>query len=456
MASKHPLPSNHIQDEALFRYQVVSFVLSRETMGDLRVVAIAKAVEMVHQDGKGKARRISARSIYRWLKAYQQKGIDGLGTQLRPRIKDSLAVNQEQLAFFKQQKEEDPKASIPELIKRAILKGLVRDRGAISRTSVWRALNRVGVNTDRGRVEKRVFAKRFAYPHRCDMVLCDGKHFRAGVTHSKRVVLSFLDDATRMILGVIVGFSETTQLFLRGFYEIIRAYGYPQRLYVDHGSGFIAKDTRRVMASMDIALIHGEKAYPEGHGKVERYNQTLLAGCLRHYDGNPDIDPQLSALEIRLDHYTREIYNQDPHESLNQQSPRDRFHEDPKPLHFPEDENELKRQFWLPERRVVSADNVVRFDGVRYEMPAGYARDAVMVYHNVLNEQISVIHEGRLVSLFPVDLVQNALEPRSSKGKPKESPSAPLVSSSADLAFNKDVNPLVDGQGNYLPKGETS
>jgi hypothetical protein len=37
------------------------------------------------------------------------------------------------------------------------------------------------------------------------MVLCDGKHFRAGAARLRRVALFFLDDATRMGLHVVVG-----------------------------------------------------------------------------------------------------------------------------------------------------------------------------------------------------------------------------------------------------------
>jgi len=111
------------------------------------------------------------------------------------------------------------------------------------------------------------------------------------------------------------------RLFLRGLYETIRTCGLMSILYLDQGPGFIAESTVRVLANLGVLLIHGEAAYPEGHGKIERWNRTCLADLLRGLDRRPDVDPDCGALELRLRHYVREIYNQRPHESLAGDSP---------------------------------------------------------------------------------------------------------------------------------------
>ena len=76
---------------------------------------------------------------------------------------------------------------------RASATGRITSDERIDRTTVWRALKRLGVPTRRVRSPKVRDCRRFAYPHRLDMVLCDGKHFRAGVGRRKRVALLFLD-----------------------------------------------------------------------------------------------------------------------------------------------------------------------------------------------------------------------------------------------------------------------
>ena len=54
------------------------------------------------------------------------------------------------------------------------------------------------------------------------------------------------------------------------------------------------------------------------------------------------------------------------------------------------------------------ADNVVSLDGVLYEMPRGYAKTRITVHRHVLDGHIHVLHEQRLVRLWPVDLAANA------------------------------------------------
>src|SRR5690606_887964 len=92
--------------------------------------------------------------------------------------------------------------------------------------------------------------RRFRYAHRMQMVLCDGKHFIAGPNRRKRVALYFLDDATRMVLNVIVGPSESAALFLRGLHGLFLAHGCPDALYVDLGSGFKADDVGAVFTAL--------------------------------------------------------------------------------------------------------------------------------------------------------------------------------------------------------------
>ena len=54
---------------------------------------------------------------------------------------------------------------------------------------------------------------------------------------------------------------------------------------MDHGPGFVSEDTASVMARLRIRLIHGTPAYPEGHGKVERFHRTEFEQLLRLLDG---------------------------------------------------------------------------------------------------------------------------------------------------------------------------
>jgi putative transposase len=438
-------------DDALFRYQVLSQVLVREYSGEPRSQAIAAVAAVEHISAERKLRKVSQRSIYRWLAAYESQGFAGLMPAARPHIEDSLVITQPLIDFFKNQKTTDPWASVPELIRRATITGLIRPDQLINRVTVWRTLKRLGIATSRGKNPVDRDSRRFAYPHRMQMVLCDGKHFRAGAARLRRMAYFFLDDATRMGLYVVVGTSENAELFMRGLYETMLAYGMIDALYVDRGPGFVATDVIEVLRKLAILYIQGTAGYPQGHGKIERFNRTVKAQVLRHFDGNPEIDPHCGALQLRLAHYLRNQYNLTPHESLGQQAPGACFHNDQKPLRFAQNQHHLRQAFILHTKRRVSNDNVLSIDGVFYEVIRGYAGSRVMVHRNVLEASVAIMHQGRLVRLSPVDLHKNAREKRARpQGQDKNEQQSALTKGSAQMAFERDMRPVIDTDGGFV------
>jgi putative transposase len=456
---KHQVPPHGGVPEApcsemLFRHQVVSLVLAWMLSGEVRAEAVCRAAAMTHPTLSGRPRKISPRTVYRWLAAYQEHGAEGLRPTARVRGPPSVVLPSELLDFITLQKELDVHASLPELVRRARVKGILKPSQAIDRTTLWRACRRMGLCVQRRKQTRDRDTRRFAYPHRLDMVLCDGKHFRAGAKRAKRVALFFLDDCTRYGLHVVVGTSENRMLFLRGLYELVRLVGLMTILYLDHGPGFIALDTVEVVKNLGALLIHGEKAYPEGHGKVERFNQTAKAAVLRGLDRRPDVDPDCGALEVRLQHYLRYVYNQDLHESLHKKTPSQCFLSDDRPLRFPDDDTALRRKFVVYFDRRVSSDHVVSVDSVLYEVPRGHAGQKVILHRHVLDDdRLLVPHQGKLVELSPVDLAKNARSRRAKKADAQQSTSDevthPLPSSAADLEFERDLQPVVDADGGF-------
>jgi len=444
-------PVSEIDCEMLFRYQVVALVLTLELKGVTREDAVRKATNTPHHVlGVTTPRLVSKRSIYRWLELYEDRGLDGLAPKERgPLPTPSLVLPLDFLNFLVREKTIDPKASIPELIRLAGERGILAKDVVLDRTTVYRAAKRLNLPVEHRRTDKSRDMRRFSYPHRLDMVLCDGKHFRAGAARARRVALFFLDDATRFGLHVIVGTSENALLFLHGLFEVLCKYGFFSSFYLDHGPGFIALDTIAIIARLHCLLIHGEAAYPEGHGKIERFNRTAKNDVLRKLDGRPDVDPDCRALTLRLQHYLDTQYNARPHESLDKQTPYERFYADTKALLFPQDHETLRRQFQLTLERRVSPDNVVSIDHVAYEVPRGHVGEKVLLHKHVLEgNRIFVLHEGKRVELHPVDLVANARARRTKRQAQDDTQPVPSPSA-ADLAFQREYGPVVDADGGF-------
>jgi len=438
--------------EAAFRFLLVSRVRTEVGAGRPVTKTVRRLSAKTHLDFAGARRTVGVRTLFRWLAAYDAEGIAGLARKPRKRTESSTVLPENLLCFARKEKEDDPQASVPELIERARALGIVGEGARIDRSTLYRALRRMGVPTRRAKSPAGGDKRRFAWPHRMQMVLADGKHFRAGATRARRVAIFYLDDATRMGLEVVVGTSESTVLFLEGFHLVLRRYGKAGIVYLDGGPGFDSADTATVLGNLGTHLVIGTSSYPEGHGAVERFNRTAQAGVLRHLAGRPDVDACPGALALRLRHWLRAVYNRTPHEFLDGATPEERFLADERPLRLPRSDEDLASRFFVTTTRRVSCDHVVPFGGVPYETPAGHADTRVTLYRHAIHGTVHLLHEGRLVKLHPVDLQENARGRRARKAK--ELPPAAPTRGAADLAFTHDFGPVVDADGGFADPAE--
>ncbi len=435
-----------LSPEALLRHQVVSEVRGRVHAGEKVGEAIGEVLKLPHYNPDGSSRKLTKRTVERWLEAFQKNGAGGLEPKKRERIADSMVLSDKIVDYVKAQKQLDPEASVPEVIRRAKNTGVIASIDDVCRTTVWRACKRMNLPVGRSKNAKQRDQRRFAYPHRMMMVIGDGKHFRAGASRLKRVALPILDDSTRFGLGIIVGTTECTELFLDIFHQVILRVGLMITMFLDRGAGFRSKDTQTVLARLNIGLIHGEKAYPPGHGKIERFNSTMKQQVLRGLDGNAAVDPDTAALTLRLRSWLFGGYNHTPHEGLDGQTPAERWYADTRDLIFPE--AGWERHFTISVDRGVSNDNVLSHEGVHYEVPRGSAGSKIIVTRHLLDDNaLTVLHEGKEIRLHPVDLAANADASR--PHTPQDCFKASPVETAAQTRFDNETKPIVDADGGF-------
>ena len=445
---KSPRTPLMLSPEALFRYQIVSAVKARGLSGQGTDAAVREVAAQHHLTLAGEQKTAAVRSIYRWLAELDRDRPSAIETA-QPERAISRALPEPLVDFLATEKAEDRYASVPELIRRARERGVIGPHERADRTSVWRACVRLGLPLRRVPAKHEADKRRFAYPHRMMMMLADGKHFRAGVSRAKRVAVFFLDDATRFGLGVVVGTVESAELFLRGLHRVLRRFGFMDIVFLDRGAGFKADDTVAACRHLDIHLVLGTAAYPEGHGKIEKFNQTTQSQILRGLPGAADVDADCGALELRLSHFLDHRYNQQPHEALGGQTPLARFEADTRALRFPTDDADLTDRFVVTETRKVSADNIVSYDRIAYEVPRGHAGTKVTVWRHLLSGALSVVHDGRLVALAPVALAQNAVSRRAVPSAPAPDDDERAPQTAAQLAFARDFAPVVGPDGGF-------
>ena len=200
---------------------------------ELRYATLPAADRVDRVDLDGRLVRISVRTLQRWRAAWASGKLAALEPRQRTRTTTSQALSVELVAFLRTEKRCDPRASAPELVRRARERGIVPVDQKIDRTSVWRACRRLGLPTRQRPHKREGDTRRWQYAERMQCVLADGKHFRAGAARRRRVALFFLDDATRYGLQVRVGTAESSELFLRALYQMVMRHGLADLFFLE-------------------------------------------------------------------------------------------------------------------------------------------------------------------------------------------------------------------------------
>ena len=274
------------------------------------------------------------------------------------------------------------------------------------------------------------------------------------IEHHQKVAMVLLDDATRFALAGVVGYSETTELFLRLIWMGFVRHGLFSNLYVDNGSAFSSGDATLIFARLGIPLVHGTVDYPEGRGKIERLHRSLRAQLLRGFKGATDVST--AHLQLQLNHHLEHVYNKSPHEALGGETPMQRF----LGLRLKDspdvDYENLRERFFVSQRRKVSRTNDVKIDGLFYEMPSGYCGRTIIIVKDVLDGQYFFDHEGKRIQIFPVDQLHNAVTGRDRKDTrvDDENESGPIDTASS-RNFRKTYRPIVTPSGDFHEMDET-
>jgi putative transposase len=192
------------QRVAVFRYGVIAEIAQQPpgTPG-LHAMMVEKAQREYDIPGT-KRQRIATETIRGWVRDYRRGGFEALKPRPRADIGSSRSIPATVVDLLCETKEEQPKLSIPLLIK------AVRDEHAdqvpadlaLPHSTVHRLLARRGLmqkSSDEATTKDR---RRFAYRDAGDLWMCDVMH-GPRVTHEgrkqKAYLIAFLDDATRVI-----------------------------------------------------------------------------------------------------------------------------------------------------------------------------------------------------------------------------------------------------------------
>jgi putative transposase len=359
-----------IHPHALFRLSVLGPLASRDRLdkGDLKELLRELAATSYAIPGSRRT-FLSEKTIEGWYYAWKRGGIEALTPRPRSdrgRSKISLPLQE----LICTAKKENPKRSL-KIIRQLVAASGICGAQSLSRSSIHRLLQGKYLSTLSPGAAEPVERRSFTAAHAGAIWYGDVMHGPQVLVNGrmrKSYLISFMDDASRLITHSAFCPAETALEVEGVLKQALLKRGLPIRLVVDNGSAYRAATMQAVCARLEIRLIYCRPYAPEGKGKLERWHRTLRAGFLGELDMDKVRD--LFDLNARLWAWLDEFYHQDPHSGLDGLTPLARYRQDlvqVRPLgSFAAQLDEL---FLHRHDRLVRKDGTVSYEGKRFEVP---------------------------------------------------------------------------------------
>ncbi len=272
------------QQIADFRFSVVAELCNPYLSDTERRALITQKADMVYNIPGSKKTKISPETIRVWCIKYSRGGKEGLLPKQREDRGRPRSFSDSEAEAITALLEKRPELTAAAVIKLLTSEGVVTSNISSSAISRFVTANNLTGKQRRKTSEDRD-RRRFAFEIPLECVQSDAMHGFAVPDRKgrkrKAILLAFIDDATRRVLYARFEFSEKSLLFEDGIKHILKAHGRIGRLYTDNGSTFVSNQTKRILDSLGLLMIHSRPYKPQGRGKVERFFRTVRQSFLR-------------------------------------------------------------------------------------------------------------------------------------------------------------------------------
>jgi len=354
-----------------FRFGIIADLVYSHASGKELAKLIAEKAALNYTIPFSQKTKITQSCIRKWLSAYRAKGRDALVSKIRKDKGTCRAIADGEKELILKLLELKPQMDASTAVRTLARDGKLT-RG-ISKSSLSRFIRASGFDrATRLHVATKDQVQGFSYEYPLECVQVDDMHSFAVIDHTgtlrKAILIAFLDDATRRVLYSRFSFSENALEFERGILHILRSHGRPRRIYTDHGSTFVSDQTRRILDTLGIPLIHSRAGIPKGRGKIERFFRTVRTQFEVTLD--PASIRSIQDYDMRFRSWLESEYHRQPHSGLQGRTPLDAYLSGTDRIFRVDASIDLDEVFCHEDARVVANDGTVSVGGIRYEVPS--------------------------------------------------------------------------------------
>jgi len=370
-----------LDEVALFRYGLIGDLVHLPVGSRGLYQRLREKAELDYAIPGSTRVRVAPETIRDWLKHYRKGGFESLKPKPRSDQGQSRALPREVADLLLSLKDEKPDYTVHLVIREALASGKVPEGLHLAPSTVHRLLSRAGLMAKEPGAPTSKDHRRFEFEKAGDLWMSDVMHGPAVTVGGKKrkvYLISFLDDATRVVPYASFALSENTAAFLPVLKEAVLRRGVPKRLLVDNGAAFRSHHLALVCAKIGATLIHARAYHPQAKGKKERFYlrvRTQLLPTLR-----PEDLLSLDALNRRLWAWVEGEYHRTPHRGLGGETPLDKWARVADGVRYLD--ADLDDLFLHEAKRKVARDRTVSLGGLIYEVGAALVGEAVVLRYD--------------------------------------------------------------------------
>ncbi len=421
------MDEDRCREIALFRYVLVRSASDPALSKAERGWIVRALAETEHPGPAGRLVRVSRSTLDEWNRAYRAGGFQALVP--RPRVvAPRTPAEVLELAFtLKRERPERTAAQVHQIM-------LAAGGPVPGLRTLQTHLARAGLNVRAdGRSAGKVYG-RFEAEVPNQLWTGDGLHGPKLDGGRRAVLMAFIDDHSRLLVGWRWGTGEDTIRLEAALRHALMTRGAPDAILVDRGSAFVSSPLLRACAVLGVKLIHASPRAATTKGKVERFFRTVRDQFLVEIDDRGPVD--LAQLNRLFSAWLEVVYHRRVHSETGQ-TPLARFHAAGAPaLPTPA---LLREAFLWSAERTVTKTAMVSLHGNTYEVdPALTGRKVELIFDPFDLTRIEVRYQHR-----PMGLAVGLVIGRHTHPQAKREPEPPSASTGIDylglLASQRDA-----------------
>lgn len=419
-----PREDEKARNEALFRFRVLSSVLHPDETAGVRALVTALAAEHHSHPTRGEI-KVSDRTLWAWLAAYREGGVEGLRPRQRSDRGGVRALSSAQLERAEALRRQVPRrwtSTIVDIMKREAEEAAPLN---VHRSTVDRHLRQRGASRRQLRVLGAKPTIKMAFENFGDLWVGDFHDGPKILAPDGRIVGSklsaFIDHKTRYPLEDRWYLDETIGSLRDTLLRVFLKWGQGRVIYVDRGACYRAEQLAYSLATLETKLVYSRPYYSQGRGVIERWWQ-LADAFQAEVEGRQDLLtlPELNRLWVA---FRTLRYLEERHSEIGMKPTEAIASVVPQPL-----DPAIARELFLvrADRDVHRKDSCVSVEGQRFLVDGSLRGRKVTVRYDPadLSSVLIIVDGKRVQRALPQPIGQRSATP-SSEAAPRQAPGVP-------------------------------